>query len=106
MATMTYSSNYLSSAVGLNTSSVIAVSGGGGAQAIVESVLAQAYLSTSAYAVTYNVTCRINFSSGYVEVTRSVDFNSGNASGGYLHIQFLRSVSRTMQRYQIHHATV
>ena len=81
MATMTYSSSYLSSAIGLNTSPVIAVSGGGGAQEIIESVLAQAYLSTSAYAVTYNVTCRISFSSGSAEVTRSVDFNSGNASG-------------------------
>ena len=81
MASMTYSSSYLSSAVGLNTAPVIAVSGGGGAQEIIESVLAQAYLSTSAYAVTYNVTCRINFSSGSVEVTRSIDFNSGNASG-------------------------
>ncbi len=81
MASTVYSSSYISSAIGLNTSPEVSVSGGSGAQELIDSVIAALYLSTSAYSVTYSVTVQVNFSGGSVSKTQNVTFNSGNASG-------------------------
>lgn len=81
MATKVYSSSYISSALGLNTTPYISVSGSGSAEDIINSVVVSAFMSTTLYSISYSVRCRVYYSGGYTEKTQTVSFNSDNYTG-------------------------
>ena len=83
MAQSIYTGN-VSSALGLDYTRNVPLSGGGGAQDYINSVLADIYMSTNAYTNTYNVTVTLKNSSGGVLASSNraeIKFNAENFGG-------------------------
>lgn len=81
MPITTYS-GYASTAYGLDVVREVALSGGGGANGVIDSVTAKMYFSTNDVAKTYTVKVDIVHSGGVVSSTRNdIKFDSGNYGG-------------------------
>ena len=81
MAASNYS-GYVSSALALNYTANVPVSGGSDIQGRINSVTLKAFLSTNAYTNTYGVRCTINYTGGTVVSERAdIKFDSGNYTG-------------------------
>jgi len=81
VASTVYTSANIPSAIGLNSTPEITVSGGSAVQDAIDSIYADVFLSTTAYAVTYSVTVKVMYEGGYASKTQNVKLDSSNYTG-------------------------
>ena len=89
-----YLTGNVPSALGLDYTRNVPLSGGGGAQDYINSVVADIYMSTNAYTNTYNVTVTLKNSSGGVLASSNradIKFNADNYGGANWQFGFNRN---------------
>lgn len=87
MATFKYSGSQ-SGSVALNVARTVALSGGGAASGIINSVVATLNFSTNAYSNYYNVTATLNYAGGSKSSNRSVKMTASNYTSGKFDFTF------------------
>ena len=87
MASFVYSGSP-SGSLALNVARTVALSGGGTAQGLINSVVATLCFSTNAYSNYYNVTATLNYAGGSKSATRSVKMTSSTYTGGSFDFTF------------------